>query len=336
MGKPLATVMTWDDATWEEFIHDWLTECHAANYVTHERLGGAGDKGRDIVGFVTDPNVNGYKWHNYQCKFYTNRLNFSDVVVEFGKLIYFSKNGDFPVPEKYYFVAPKDLSTAFSELLKNPVALKDKILSCWDKSISKGITTKTKISLNQDLIDYINNFEFDIFYSLPLSKVLSDISKTPLFFKYFNELYCAREFPSVTPEYDPVVESVYVGQLLEVYSDVSTVENMDLKNLISPYNNHFKGCRNDFYFASSLSRYMRDSFIEDNFRILKSYIASSIESVIYKNHSNAFDRCNDILKQASLTNISHPILSKICEVPDKKGICHHLINDGDLKWKVEL
>jgi len=69
MGKPLATIMTWDDDTWEEFIHDWLTECHTVKYITHERLGGAGDKGRDIVGFITDPHIKDYIWHNYQCKF---------------------------------------------------------------------------------------------------------------------------------------------------------------------------------------------------------------------------------------------------------------------------
>lgn len=334
MGKPLATIMTWDDDTWEEFIHDWLTECHTVKYITHERLGGAGDKGRDIVGFITDPHIKDYIWHNYQCKFYSKRLSFSDVADEFGKLIFFTKNGDFPTPEKYYFVAPKDLSTTFSELLRNPSLLKNKILSVWDESISKKITSTQTIPLTQDLIDYINNFNFDIFYSLPLSKVLSEITKTPLYFKYFNEMFYARDFPEFTPTYDPSIESVYVGQLLDVYSEVSPAGKMNLTNLIPPYSNHFKGCRDDFYFASSLSRYIRDSFVEDNFKILKRYITSSIESEIYKKHSNSFDRCNDILRQASLTTISHPVLSKICEVPDKKGICHHMINDGDLQWKI--
>ncbi|WP_145586317.1 ABC-three component system protein, partial [Yersinia kristensenii] len=330
MSKPLATIMTWDDATWEEFIHDWLIECRSLDYVAHERLGGAGDKGRDIVGFITDPHKKDYIWHNYQCKFYANRLSFSDVIVEFGKLIFFTKSGDFPVPEKYYFVAPKDLSTAFSELLRDSNLLKTKILDVWDESISKKITSKRSILLTQDLSDYINNFNFNIFYSLPLSKILNDITKTPLYFKYFGEIFYAREFPAVAPVYDPSIESVYVGQLLNIYSEVSPSKDINLANLGMPFNNHFRGCRNDFYFASSLSRYMRDSFIEDNFKILKSYISSSIESVLYKIHINSFDRCNDILNQASLTNISHPVLSKICEVPDKKGICHHMINDGEL------
>jgi hypothetical protein len=59
------------------------------------------------------------------------------VASEFGKLIFFSKRGDFPPPERYYFVAPKDLSTKFSELLKNTSELKTRILDSWDKSISK-------------------------------------------------------------------------------------------------------------------------------------------------------------------------------------------------------
>ncbi|TEW92569.1 hypothetical protein D5R38_06125 [Serratia marcescens] len=334
MTKPLAIIMNWDDATWEEFIHDWLIECHLEKYVAHERLGGAGDKGRDVVGFVTDPHDDYYIWHNYQCKFYSSRLKFSEVASEFGKLIYFTMSGDFPVPEKYYFVSPLDLSTSFSELLRNPNALKEKILRTWDKSIGHKITSKDVIKLDDDLVKYIQSFSFDIFYSLPLSRILSEIARTPLYFKYFNQIFHARQLPSSTPDYDPKIESVYVGQLLEVYSEVSPAGRMDLTNLITPYNRHFSGCRNDFYFASSLSRYMRDSFVEDNFKVLKSYISSSIESVLYKSYNNSFERCNDILNHASLTNISHPVLSKICEVPDKKGICHHMINDGELQWKI--
>lgn len=332
MEKPLAKIMTWDDATWEEFVHDWLAECHSQNYFSHERLGGTGDKGRDVVGYVTDPNIDDYTWHNYQCKFYSNRLSFSDVVTEFGKIIYFTYIGDFPSPEKYYFVAPKDLSTALSELLKKPNLLKNKILEVWDESISKKISSNKVIALDLDINNYINSFDFNIFYSLPLSKILSEISKTPLYFKYFNELYYARQIPVTAPEYDHSIESVYVGQLLGVYSEVSNEGSLNLNCLKSPYDKHFNKCRNDFYFASSLSRYMRDSFKEDNFKILKSYISSSIESILYNDYKNSFERCNAILSHASLTNISHPILSKICEAPDKKGICHHIINDGDLTW----
>ncbi|WP_447880594.1 ABC-three component system protein [Serratia fonticola] len=334
MTKPFAIIMSWDDAIWEEFIHDWLIECHCGEYVAHERLGGAGDKGRDVVGFVTDPHHDDYIWHNYQCKFYSSVLNFSEVASEFGKLIYFTMNGFFPVPEKYYFVSPLDLSTSFSELLRNPISLKEKILSSWDKTISRKITSTNEIKLDDNLIKHIESFNFNIFYSLPLSGILNEIAKTPLYFKYFNQMFHARQFPPATPDYDPKVESVYVGQLLDIYSEVSSVGKMDLGNLITPYNRHFSGCRNDFYFASSLSRYIRDSFVEDNFKVLKSYISSSIESVLYKTYNNSFERCNDILSHASLTNISHPILSKICEVPDKKGICHHMINDGELQWKI--
>ncbi len=33
-------------------------------------------------------------------------LGFSDVVVEFGKLIYFTLNGDYPIPQKYFLWHP--------------------------------------------------------------------------------------------------------------------------------------------------------------------------------------------------------------------------------------
>lgn len=63
-------------------------------------------------------------------------LGFSDVVVEFGKLIYFTLNGDYPIPQ-VLFVAPYDLSTTFSNLLKNKNELKKAVLDSWDSAISK-------------------------------------------------------------------------------------------------------------------------------------------------------------------------------------------------------
>lgn len=211
MIKPSAIIMSWDDALWEEFVHDWLIECHSDKYIAHERLGGAGDKGRDVIGFVTDPHDDNYIWHNYQCKFYSSTLNFSEVASEFGKIIYFTMNGTFPVPDKYYFVSPLDLSTSFSELLRNPVALKEKLLGVWDKTISKKITSTDVINLDDKIINHIENFDFSIFHSLPLSRILNEIAKTPLYFKYFNQMYHARILPSSTPDYDPTLESVYVG-----------------------------------------------------------------------------------------------------------------------------
>ncbi|EOP6498569.1 hypothetical protein NIO60_RS26295, partial [Escherichia coli] len=51
MSQPLSEILTWDDEQWEVFVHDWLIVCKSDDYPWSERLGGAGDKGRDVVGY---------------------------------------------------------------------------------------------------------------------------------------------------------------------------------------------------------------------------------------------------------------------------------------------
>jgi len=58
---------------WEEFVLEWLST-KESQYVTIERLGGAGDKGRDVIGYKNKPVNNIYNWDNYQCKQYNKAL----------------------------------------------------------------------------------------------------------------------------------------------------------------------------------------------------------------------------------------------------------------------
>lgn len=80
--------------------------------------------------------------------------------LEFGKIIYYSFKKDYPVPEKYYFVAPKECGTSFTHLLQNTDELKKEILAKWDKDVSTGITKSEVVSLTPELAAYINRSSF--------------------------------------------------------------------------------------------------------------------------------------------------------------------------------
>jgi hypothetical protein len=65
--------MSADD--WERFVEEWMSS-RTDEYFDFERLGGVGDQGRDVVGFVGNPVGNhSYVWDNYQCKHYSNPLS---------------------------------------------------------------------------------------------------------------------------------------------------------------------------------------------------------------------------------------------------------------------
>ncbi len=100
----LKRLETFDEGTWEditlELIHHWKTQ-----YQKVVRCGG-GDLGRDVIAYT--PNG---EWENFQCKHYAKPLTLVEAIREVGKLIYYSYKGEYPVPNKYYFVSPKGVST---------------------------------------------------------------------------------------------------------------------------------------------------------------------------------------------------------------------------------
>ena len=103
---------------WEEFTEEWAAS-QKSTYAKVVRFAGAGDKGLDIVGFIVD-NLFASGWDNFQCKHYAAALALGDVAVEIGKVIYYSYQGEYPPPRKYYFIAPKGIGTSLGKLFAAP------------------------------------------------------------------------------------------------------------------------------------------------------------------------------------------------------------------------
>src|SRR4051794_22844634 len=102
VGVTLANRLAlYSSGEWEVFIVEWMQGFQPA-YNHAERLGGAGDKGRDVVGYTGLPGSNP-PWDNYQCKHYAKPLQPSEIWIELGKMCYYSWKGDFSPPRKYRF-----------------------------------------------------------------------------------------------------------------------------------------------------------------------------------------------------------------------------------------
>lgn len=76
-----------DEDTYEELVAIWAFACLKSKYKDVYRIGGAGDKGRDVCAYI---DLSEDKYDLYQCKHYKNALTYSDINIEFGKLIYYS------------------------------------------------------------------------------------------------------------------------------------------------------------------------------------------------------------------------------------------------------
>jgi intein-encoded DNA endonuclease-like protein len=103
------------------------------------RFSGAGDLGRDVVGFLSEAKHEG-AWHNYQCKQYAKTIGTGQALNEIGKILYYAYLKNFTAPVAYYFVAPRGLNRNLETLIFNPTQFKDKLIDEWDTHCAKKIS----------------------------------------------------------------------------------------------------------------------------------------------------------------------------------------------------
>src|SRR5689334_21644791 len=93
---PPAVLKTYTDRQWEDFVLEWM-EGFDPPYVHFDRIGGAGDMGRDIVAYTGAPNT-ACDLDVYQCKHYGHALQPNEMWVEFGKLCVYTHRKKYRVP----------------------------------------------------------------------------------------------------------------------------------------------------------------------------------------------------------------------------------------------
>ena len=102
---PLQVIQIYSSDEWEQFIREWV-ESMRARYNEIRRASGSGDKGRDVVGYVSSVSQNSL-WDNYQCKHYDHALYPSDLWKELAKLCYYTFKGHIRDRERISLWFPK-------------------------------------------------------------------------------------------------------------------------------------------------------------------------------------------------------------------------------------
>lgn len=323
---PLDRMRIMDNDTWEDFtlelVYQWKKE-----YKKVTRCGGGGDMGRDVIAYNDDG------WENFQCKHYGRKLNVADAVLEIGKVIYYSYKNEYTLPNKYYFVSPEGNSTDLIKTLNSVELVKKELISRWDKICREKITKKNKIELDGDFLDYVENkVNFSIFDDIPPMRLIELHHETRYYLLRFGLINKKRPKLVKAPEKIAERESTYIEELLNVLSQKS-VEVFDLDNikLNVSMNKELKSARNNFFAADSLDKFSRD-WLPDGFIDLKDECYEAISATVNQSHKDNYERYLKTSEQSvNVDYNSHPLTHYI-KTQDKKGLCHHLVNDGEISW----
>tara|TARA_B110000971_G_scaffold209551_1_gene235810 strand:+ start:482 stop:1651 length:1170 start_codon:yes stop_codon:yes gene_type:complete len=330
-GAPLPKVKrleTFDEDTWEditlELVHNWKTQ-----YQKVVRCGGGGDLGRDVISYTQNK-----AWENFQCKYYAKPLTLDEAIREVGKIIYYSYKGKYPVPIKYYFVSPKGVTTQLLNHLMDSEKLKDELIKRWDKQCRTKITAKHKIELDADLILYINSsIDFKIFDHIPPLDIIELHSQTTYHAIRFGASTRKRPKAIIPPSTLEASELTYTSELLLAFGDA---EGKDVNNVNLPtfpeYEQEYHSARRNYYWADGLEEFSKDWLPIVCYKELLDECYETISPVIKSDHKNGYERYLKVSAQAAVTNYSSHPLHHYIKVQDKKGLCHHLVNEEKVRW----
>jgi len=332
---PIDKVTIMDEDSFEQFTLEWLYGCKKSNYSSIKKIGGAGDKGRDVVAYYKDNSVD-----YFQCKHYNNPLSPTEYYLEIAKLCFYTFGGKIPIPKKYYIVASNDVGPSLQDLIDNPDELRKKLKDNWNKYCKSKITTN-EVSLTDGLLNYVNNFDFSIIDTYPISKVIDEYLDTV----YGNIRFGGRKLslpPSVIPSATISEDELnYISELLKAYSDILNID-INTVEALAAYKNYFEHLnrqRKDYYSAETIRRFVRDTITDSQqFEILKSEVYDGVIDVHEQSYDNGYKRLVAVLVQASQTTTSKSLLdSKLHCIgnSERKGVCHMLANDKKISWVKE-
>lgn len=318
-----------NEDSWEDFIYDCVDQLKSEKkYIKVQKLGGAGDKGRDICGY-TEELPTEKSWDLYQAKYYKQSFSPSLFISDIAKFIYFVFNEDFTLP-KNYFVCPLILGTSLFDLLQNPQKMKDWFIEELKKK--KGEFSSYKLSVNSEILDFINQFDFSVFKPLNTSELLNIHSRnTQKHWNVFRVLAHRQPNPDV-PNSICKKEQIYVNELLNVYNEKLKSKITDTSKLSDTrYNSHFVVQRKLFYCAEGLKLFSRDN-LPGAFDSLLEELELGLSTEYISEHEDGLTKVNSVLKTANTVPVSNNPLSKRLQAGDLQGSCHHIVNNEKWKW----
>lgn len=325
-------VLALDDVQLEQFVLDWVNS-KTTQYVESTSFSGAGDLGRDVVGFLSENKHEG-AWHNYQCKQYAKRIPTDKALCEIGKILYYAFQGEFTAPTAYFFVAPRGVNRNLETLIFNPSQFKNKLTTDWDKYCANEIIEGTTIPLDSALKEFIENFDFSNISRLNLGDILNDSSATPVLFKWFGVDPGPAPQGVAPANVQEDIELQYINQLVDAYSqrEGKTFTNHEEVAIHPKYGMHLSRQRERFYDADAFKRFYRDNTDQAVIDSFEKEIFHGIVDTCEAEHADALECVDAVMGKAAIVQPSGP-LAQHARVQVKQGVCHHFANEDRLKWK---
>lgn len=229
------------------------------------------------------------------------------------------------------FVAPRGIVGSLMDLINNPSTLKTALIDGWDEHCSGSITRRETVALTPEIKAAIDSFDFSRVEHLTAPMLVKDHAAGPALSKVLGLIpdeAPAGEAPlAIQPE-----EAQYIEQLRHVYGEASGSPFMSADDVLAhaDHGEHFRDQRTRFFEAASFKRFHRDNTAPGALVTFEGDVYHGVIEVHRDRHETLLRRVDAVMKHASILPAS--LIGRTVRIPVKQGICHHLANEGRLKW----
>ena len=334
---PLVRLAQFSAVEFERFTLEWATDylITVENVYEAQQRGGAGDKGRDVIVWLDAPTVVPRRWILYQCKHYSSNLGAGTAAGEIGKILYYTFNGDYSIPEEYWFVTHKGVTSSFQDYLDAPETLRKFIIDEWDKYCADEITSKTKIVLTAEIKAYIEKFPFKIFRAKQPNALIAEHAQTRFHLAVFGLPLIDRPKPPAPPSTVTPGETRYVAQLYQAIGENLGQSITDAQQFahVEKLKKLFERSRITFYCAEGLKELARDQMADANFfTSLLDEFSDGLYHSVTSALPPALNRISVTIQAAQTLQLGGHVLAPHVRANDREGICHHLANEDRVDW----
>ena len=334
-------IKDYSEDDFEGFIQEWAffyKQLKEKRYVQVGKFGGAGDKGRDVVGYL-DPMGSGGRIDIFQCKHYGHGLQPAEVYVELGKLCYYTFRGAFAVPEHYRFVCPYNVGSDLGLLLENPEDLRAKLIAMWPTHIETEISKKNPTKLEGKLLDHVKAFDLKRVGYKPIHEIVEEFRLTTRYAPRFGGgLVIPRSPDKKPPAKIEDHEQRYVEQLIEAYQDhKDDTVKLDTLAAHPEFETHFARSRERYFCAETLRHDVRDNLPDGvTFEQVQDQVLDAVAEICEDDgHGSGLVRVNAVTNHAGNYAVQDHALKGYVNSKILKGVCHQLANKDKLKWVPE-
>jgi hypothetical protein len=236
-------------------------------------------------------------------------------------------------PRSCSFVAPKGPDTALRDMLLNPDKFRAEVIATWNTRVARKVVEGEKHELTGDLAAYVGAYDFTSFTYATLDEILDDHRRTAYWASRFGGQLPPPN-PGKTPEAVAPEETVYVGKLLEVYSETTGVEIACVDDLSAhgEWGEDLQKQRVRFYDAEAFMATYRDQTEPGTIESFADQILDAIDPALALTKS-AHARLSTALSVAGQTAPAS-VLAAQAKIRVKQGVCHQLANADRVSWKV--